>query len=172
MRRLLFLGLTLALFMSLSGTVMGFTVTIYTDQTEWENALAGQVVTEDFNDQILNDGISLYTESGHINDYFGYYHDVLNSSSAKGPITIWDFTPQINAYGGTWTLGGPGGSGNYLLIYIDDIEDPVGIITNGYNGDFWGFISDTPFTSVTLIGGSANNQQNYQLDDMVYCPEE
>ena len=172
MRRLFFMGLTLVLFMSLSGMAMGFTVTIYTDKTAWENALAGQVVTEDFSDDILNDGISLYTESGNINEMFGYYHDVLNSDSAKGPITIWDFTPQINAYGGTWTLGGPGGGGNYLLIYIDDIEEPVGVVTNGYNGDFWGFISDTPFTSVTLLGGSGNNQQNYKLDDMVYCPEE
>lgn len=173
MRKLLFLGLSLAFFMSLSGTVMGFTVTIYTDKTEWENAVAGQYLTEDFNDLTLNDGISYFSsESGHINPTFGYYQDVLMSASANEPMTVWDFTPQITAYGGTWTLGGPGGSGNYLLIYVDDIEEPVGVVTNSYNGDFWGFISDTPFTSVTLVGGSGSNQQNYKLDDMVYVPAE
>jgi hypothetical protein len=87
-------------------------------------------------------------------------------------MTIWTFSPQVIAYGGTWTLAGPGGSGNSLLVYIDDIDQPVGVISNNYDGDFWGFISDTPFTSVTLLGGTGSNQQSYKLDDMVYCPDE
>jgi hypothetical protein len=44
----------------------------------------------------------------------------------------------------------------------------VGFVSNSYNGEFWGFISDTPFTSVRLVGGTGTNQQNYRLDDMVY----
>ena len=43
-------------------------------------------------------------------------------------------------------------------------------ISNSYGGEFWGFTSDTPFTSVKLVGGSGSNQQNYSLDDMVYSP--
>ena len=31
-----------------------------------------------------------------------------------------------------------------------------------------GLHSDTPFTSVRLVGGSGTNQQNYSLDNMVY----
>lgn len=173
MRRLFFLVIMLLLFVSFSGKGMGFTATVYIDKTQWENALTGQFLTEDFNDLVLNDGVS-YTssESGHINLTFGYYHDVLMASSSIEPVTVWYFTPQITAYGGTWTLGGPGGSGNYILVYIDDNEEPAGVITNSYSGDFWGFISDTPFSSVSLVGGTSNNQQSYQLDDMVYCPEE
>jgi hypothetical protein len=173
MRKLLFLGLSLVLFISLSGTAMGFTVTIYTDKTEWENALAAQYLTEDFDDLLLNAGVNFVSsESGHINVKFGYYQDVLMSASENEPMTVWTFTPSIIAYGGSWTLAGPGGSGNSLLIYIDDIDQPVGIISNNYDGDFWGFISDTPFTSVTLLGGSGSNQQSYRLDDMVYCLDE
>jgi hypothetical protein len=173
MRKLFFLGLSLALFVSFSGTAMGFTVTIYTDKTEWEEDLAGPYLTEDFNDLLLNSGVSyVSSESGHINVNFGYYQDVLMSGSENEPMTIWTFTPQIIAYGGTWTLGGPGGSGNSLLIYIDDFDQPVGIISNNYDGDFWGFISDTPFTSVSILGGNVSNQQSYKLDDMVYCPDE
>jgi hypothetical protein len=82
-------------------------------------------------------------------------------------MTTWNFTPEITAYGGNWTLGGPGGSGNSLLVYIDDIY--VGSIPNSFGGEFWGFISDSPFTSVKLVGGSGTNQQQYSLDDMVYC---
>lgn len=173
MRKFFFLGIALALFISLSGTAMGLTVTIFTDKAEWENALAGLYLTEDFNDLVLNAGVSyVSSESGHINLNFGYYQDVLMSGSENDPITIWTFTPQIFGFGGTWTLGGPGGSGNSLLIYIDDIEQPVGIIPNGYDGEFWGFISDMPFTSVSIMGGDGSNQQSYKLDDMVYCPDE
>ena len=51
----------------------------------------------------------------------------------------------------------------YTVLYI-------GAISNSYGGEFWGFTSDTPFTSVKLVGGSGSNQQNYSLDNMVYSP--
>ena len=169
MRRLMLLALTLVFFMSLAGAASALVVTIYTDKTAWENALIGQFQTEDFSDDQLSTGVS-YTssESGNINTKFGYYHDVLKSDSANEPMTTWIFTPQITAYGGTWTLGGPGGSGNSLQVYVNDLDNRVGTITSSYYKDFWGFISDTPFTSVLLVGGDGSNQQGYQLDDMVY----
>lgn len=144
-------------------------ITVYTDKAEWENALSGSFVTEDFSDDQLNIGVSyVSTESGHINPALGYYQDVLASTSQNEPTTLWSFASDIIAYGGNWTLGGPGGSGNYLLVYIDDFSSYAGFISNSYGGEFWGFISDTPFTSVRLVGGTGTHQQNYRLDDMVY----
>ncbi len=149
-------------------------LTIYTDKTQWQTALAGLYMTEEFSDSQLNQGVSFVsTESGHINPAQGYYQDVLATESQNAPITVWSFTPAIIAYGGNWTLGGPGGSGNSLLVYLADSSLYVGAISNSYGGEFWGFISDTPFTSVKLVGGSGLHQQNYQLDNMVYsfyCP--
>jgi LPXTG-motif cell wall-anchored protein len=172
MRRLMVLGLTLVWLMSLAGAARALTVTIYTDQEAWEQAvndLGGTVLTEDFADQHLNPGVSyISSESGHINPKHEYYQDVLQSSSQNEPMTIWSFVPQIIAYGGTWTLGGPGGGGNSLLVSIPDLSCEVGAISNRYNGDFWGFVSDEPFTSVLLKGGTGTRQQNYKLDDMVY----
>jgi hypothetical protein len=55
-----------------------------------------------------------------------------------------------------------------LLVYIADSSLYVGAISNSYGGEFWGFISDTPFTSVKLVGGGGSHQQNYRLDNMVY----
>jgi hypothetical protein len=107
-------------------------------------------------------------ESGHINPAHEYYQDVLASQSQNEPMTTWSFTPLITAYGGNWVLGGPGGSGNSLLVSIPDLSLSVGAISNSFNGEFWGFTSDTPFASVKLVGGSGTNQQNYSLDDMVY----
>jgi len=145
------------------------TVTVYTDRTAWENAVGGRFLTEDFANDQLNPGVSFVsTESGHINPAQECYQDVLASQSQNEPMTTWSFVPEINAYGGNWTLGGPGGSGNHLLVYIADLSVYVGYISNSYSGGFWGFVSDTPFTSVRLTGGSGTNQQIYSLDDMVY----
>jgi len=170
MRKLLIVSLTLVLSVSLVRVAMG-DVAIFYDKNNWESALTGGFVTEDFNDAVLNPGVSyISSESGNINTKFGYYHDVLMSQSQNAPMTVWSFTPAITAFGGTWTLGGPGGSGNYLMVYINDLKDEnyVGVISNDYNGDFWGFISDKPVTSVWLVGGFGSNQQSYKLDDMVY----
>ena len=147
-------------------------VVVYTDKTAWENALGGQFLTEDFNDEDLNIGVHFFSsaESGHINPAQDCYQDVLTSESNNEPYTIWSFTPQIMAYGGDWTLGGPGGSGNNLRVFIADSSEYVGAIGNDYGGEFWGFISDTPFTTVKLIGGTGQNQQHYCLDNMVYSP--
>lgn len=147
------------------------TTIIYTDKIEWQNAVSGEFLTEDFADTLLNAGVSFVsTESGHINPVLECYQDVLASQSQNEPMTTWTFVPQIVAYGGDWTLGGPGGSGNSLSVYIADDSLYVGSISNSYNGEFWGFVSDTPFSSVTLVGGPGTNQQHYCLDDMVYSP--
>lgn len=170
MRNLAMWGLTLVVFMSGASTLNGSTV-VYTDKAAWANALNAQFLTEDFNDDQLNAGVSFVSEeSGHINPAEGYYQDVLMSASQNEPMTTWSFIPEISAYGGNWTLGGPGGSGNSLLVYIAGVSTAVGAISNSYDGGFWGFISDAPFESVKLIGGGGSHQQNYRLDNMIYAP--
>ena len=146
-------------------------ITVYTDKPAWEAALSGPYLTEDFADSQLNPGVSyVSSESGNINPSQEHYQDVLASQSQNEPMTTWTFTPQIYAYGGSWTLGGPGGSGNSLLVYIvDDTDLYVGAIPNSFAGGFWGFVTDTPFDSVKLVGGSGDQQQNSSLDDMVYA---
>ena len=93
-------------------TVSSATITIYTDKTEWQNPMAGECLTEDFADTLLNVGVSYVSnESGHINLQFECYQDVLASQSQNEPMTTWTFEPQTAGYGRDWTLGGPGGSG-------------------------------------------------------------
>ncbi len=171
MRKAALLGAVLAPIACWATTVSSATITIYTDKLEWQNVLAGEFLTEDFADTLLNPGVSFVSnESGHINPQLECYQDVLASQSQNEPMTIWTFVPRIVAYGGDWTLGGPGGSGNSLAVYIEDDSLYVGFISNSYNGEFWGFISDTPFSSVRLVGGPGTNQQHYCLDNMVYSP--
>lgn len=180
MRRLLIAGLVLMLSASLAVAAIDG-VYPYQSKVEWVTAVEADFETENFSDATLNPGISyVSSESGGINTKFGYYHDVLMSQSQNAPMTVWSFTTPIKAFGGTWTLGGPGGSGNYLRVYLncqvdEDSEDVilendnyVGYISSGYNIEFWGFTSETPISSICLVGGYASNQQNYKLDDMVY----
>lgn len=144
-------------------------ITIYTDKSQWQNNLSGIFETEDFSDDQLETGVSFVSsESGHINPAEEYYQDVLMSDSQNEPTTIWSFTTQITAFGGNWTLGGPGGSGNSLLVYNADTSEYIGSISNSYGGEFWGFISDDSLNSVQLTGAGGLHQQNYRLDDMVY----
>ncbi len=168
MRTIAFLG---AAAMACAAAANAASITIYTDKSQWQAAVGGAFLTESFADSQLNAGVSFVSsESGHVNPAQELYQDVLASQSQNEPMTIWSFTPQIVAYGGNWTLGGPGGSGNSLLVYVADWPLYVGAISNSYGGEFWGFVSDTPFTSVKLVGGSGIHQQNYSLDDMVYAP--
>ena len=68
MRRLALLGVVFVVITYWTTTVGAATITVYTDETEWQNALGGQYLTEDFADTLLNDGVSyVSTESGHIN---------------------------------------------------------------------------------------------------------
>jgi hypothetical protein len=171
MRKIGIWGVALAAIISCVTAVSSATIIIYTDEAEWQNALSGQFLTEDFSDEELNPGVTFVSsESGHINPELECYQDVLASQSQNEPSTTWTFEPRITAYGGKWALGGPGGSGNSLAVYIADDSLYVGSIPNSYDGEFWGFISDEPFSSVRLVGGSGTNQQHYCLDDMVYSP--
>jgi hypothetical protein len=171
MKRLVMAAAAAGVVLSWATAVESAVVTVYTDKAAWEAAVGGVFLTEDFADSILNPGVTyVSSESGHINPAEQCYQDVLASQSQNEPATVWSFVPQITAYGGVWTLGGPGGSGNSLLVSIDDLALYVGAISNSYNGDFWGFVCDTPFTSVRCVGGSGSNQQNYKMDDMVYSP--
>lgn len=173
MCKLPIVGVALLTLMFSMAAVSKAAITVYTNKAQWENALSGSFVTEDFSDDQLNTGVSFVSsESGHINPAEECYQDVLASASHNEPTTIWSFASEIIGYGGNWTLGGPGGSGNYLLVYIDDLPLYAGFISNSYGGEFWGFISETPFTSVRLVGGTGTHQQNYRLDDMVYSQDD
>jgi hypothetical protein len=118
---------------------------------------------------VLEPGVSYTTTKGLISP-IGYWHDTLTSGSKNPSLTIWRFGPDIFAYGGIWTLGGPGGSGNSLVVSLEELGVTAGRITSSYYNDFWGFVSDTPFSSVKLVGGAGTNQMVYFLDNMVYGP--
>jgi hypothetical protein len=180
MKRLLVLSLAMAMVLAWVAVASALTVTIYRDKAAWIDARGGQYQTEDFNDRKLNPGLNyIGSESAKVSN--GYFHDSLKSTSANAPMTTWYFdtaiTGNLIAFGGDWDLGGPGGSGNSLKVYVNSLDNQdvytyIGYLSSGMEGfAFWGFIldpADPRFSSVRLVGGLGDNQQAYKLDNMVY----
>ena len=95
MRRSAMLCVMLATAVSWAATVSAQSITIYTDRTQWENALNGRFLTEDFSDAVLNDGVSFVsTESGHINPALEAYAKPISRTTLW---TTW-FIPAISRF--------------------------------------------------------------------------
>ena len=148
----------------LAGSVAGAATTIYTSRTAWESAV-GAYQEEFFDDAILNPGVSVVSSVGYITD--GVWWDRL-APPYENTTTTWQFTPAIYAYGGNWDLAGPGGLGTSVAVSINGVS--VGQILNTYSGQFWGFVSTEPFSSVLLKSGSTpGSAETYEMDNMVYA---
>ena len=182
----------LALFL-FSGLVNAFTV--YTDKIDWENALSGAVViTEDFEDQTMVDGLASYrvydmNPGGMGMETFIEFQDfsLIASTPSKPTFSgtqvfeeladgagsaVWNFSSPYIAFGGNWDLAGPANPGAGLAIKINgEILDEF--ISNTYAGGFWGVIAneegDLPFSTVEVLIPGTTGSELYHLDDMVFA---
>lgn len=90
-------------------------------------------------------------------------------TSTSGDILIFD--TAITAWGAD-ILTQDGGGGVGIRVFADDVY--VGSVGTGSdpNNAYFGFISDTPFTSLKLVSGFKNNGKGgadgYRLDNMTY----
>jgi hypothetical protein len=100
-----------------------------------------------------------------------------------GVFTTWTFgiPGGVYGFGGDWDLNQVAGSGTGITVRMDG-STTVGSIDNLYPFEFdpdteeftyrpfWGFVSDTPFTSVELsVGPQSGFGESYHLEDMVYA---
>jgi hypothetical protein len=146
-------------------------VQIYTDRAAWEAAVHGIYSEEQFTDAALNADISVTTTNGFVDTTLGLWHDVIDGSQT----TTFTFSTLQSGFGGTWNLAGPGGSGTGIAVetengstYLLPYEIP-----NSIAGTFWGFTTPFAFRSVTLLEGSQlPGVETYELDDMVYAPQD
>ena len=146
-------------------------ITIYTDRSNWEAAVFNTYWEEQFDDATLDPLISSFTPSspgGGVSG--GVWWDVINDDIKPSTIT---FAFPMTAFGGNWDLNVPTGPGTGISVYIDSTSTHVGDIPNTLDGDdFWGFHSDTFFTSVILKEGSQTDGivETFTLDNMVFAP--
>ena len=155
-----------------SSNVSAVTITVYSnDQPGWSSAVGGAFLTEDFNDSILNPGLTVTTSSGFI-DAGGFWNDhVVNGGSS----TTWNFATPIMGFGGNWDLS-PGGAGQGILFFSVHLTSGSFVtvpteIPDTFTGQFFGFTIDQPFDQVAYYGGTQMGiAETYHLDNLVYAP--
>lgn len=135
---------------------------IYTDQAAFE-AAAGMTTTEDFEDATLAPGLTFTSDAGSVSG--GVFDDRLVRG---GDETTFTFLTPITAFGAIFNLA-PGGAGQGIEFTLT----PGGLVgtevPDSFSGQFFGFISDTAFTSVTLRGGTqGGSAETYNLDNLQF----
>ncbi|AXI48706.1 hypothetical protein C1J03_02275 [Sulfitobacter sp. SK012] len=148
------------------GAASAATFQIYTDRTAYEAALLGPIAIYDFTGGAPASGVTItgsdvsYTPGGRL-------RDIINQGAAAD--TLFAFDAPVLAFGGDWNLEGPGGPGTGIEIqtmngatYTVSSEVP-----NTLRNDFWGFISDMEFSSLSFVEGSqAIGVETYTLDNL------
>jgi hypothetical protein len=169
MRAVGLLSFVLSLFVTCSvlRSASAATITVFSnDQPGWIAAVNGSFQTEDFSSSTLIPGLSVFSGAGSVTD--GHWSDFL----IPRLFTIWSFSTPAVGFGGNWDLspGGPGTGIQFLLTFLDNTTQSVPAeVPNTFTGQFFGFTSSVPFTSVaetagTQVGGS----ETYNLSNLVF----
>ena len=138
--------------------------TVYTNKTDWTNALSTSVVTENFSDATLNSGLSVVSGFGSAGVSGGEWYD---RADAPGLFTTWSFGTSIYAFGGNWDLATNGAGTGLQLKILGNLITPQ--IPDSSTGQFYGVIADTVFSSVIVQEGTQGGaRETYFLDNLVY----
>lgn len=146
---------------SAAHAVVAPSFTVYTDQASWEAAVAGlKIGLEDFSDSTVPD-FTINSASATISG------GVLNDFDYKWNTSSYAFAKDILAIGGNWNLS-PQDPGSGLNLYVNG--SLAGTIASSYNGGFFGFVSNTPFATLTIKMGSENTiGEHYTVDNIRFA---
>lgn len=136
--------------------------TIYTDRASFDLATGGNLSFEDFNDQSL-DGFSGTSDAAFFSN-----GGVRDRPTPGGATTTFTFGGGgITAFGADYDLS-PGGNGNGLRFVLDGNEVVSQELSAPYTG-FWGFVSDTFFTTVRVEAGSGPGRaETHTFDNLSF----
>jgi len=154
-----------ALISTAAGAASAATFTTYTDRAAYESALTGPISTYDFDTGAPASGVTVTGDD--VNFSGGVLNDVVNQGASAD--TLFSFDAPILGFGGDWDLAGPGGVGTGIAIttmgggsFVVTEEIPSTLVN-----DFWGFISDMEFSSLSFVEGTqANGVETYTLDNL------
>ena len=120
-------------------------ITPIANYTQWLSLIpVERTVLENFEDPILAPGFSI-TEVGGAGTIAGLvYQNIVDA----GRYQIYNYAPGMYAFGAFLDLAGPGGPGSSIDMYINDTNTFVMNVPNTAAGEFFGFLSSTPFFGV------------------------
>jgi hypothetical protein len=125
-------------------------------------------LVENFEDNNLVPGLTITEVNGAGSIQYGGYTNIVDKDTGRYQIFNFD---SLYGFGGWFDLAGPGGSGSSIDVYIDDTNTYVMTIPNTAAGEFYGFFSTDPFTSVRFEeGNSSGIQETYFTVDLAMCP--
>lgn len=137
----------------------------FTDRAAWEAAVAGSFSEETFSSGSTTGFTIEQVGSGHSSGIGGgVFHDrtVLDTT-----YTNYNFSSLINAFGANWDLN-PGGAGQGLQLFIGGLQ-VTPQIANTYTGGFFGLVSTTAFTQVSVHSGSfSGSAETHDVDNLVF----
>ncbi len=188
MRNLLLLARTMALTPFLLSTILFWPpaadsalITTHTSAATWAAAAGTPVSTEDFTDTTLVPGLSISfggagaISGGMISGALAVFGLCVPPFGNCPPTTVFNFSPGTTAFGADWDLapGGPGSGIFFLLSFVGGgtqtvspgIQNPAG---GGTFSGFFGFVSDTAFSSVSLGSGFTGNGETFNADNVVF----
>lgn len=122
---------------------------IYTDLASFELATGAGLNFEDFSDTTF-ENVSITTNQA--GSAFLTNGQLRARPTPAGTTLTYTFDSPTTAFGGDFDLS-PGGNGNGLRFVLDGNEIVSEEIGAPYIG-FWGFVSDTSFTTLTVEAGS------------------
>lgn len=149
------------------------TVTFFDMRPDWEGAVGGIFLEEDFDDGLVNEGgLSVSSTVGTIG--LGVWMDEVSETPLQ--TTTWFFATPVLGFGGFFSSlpvlpPGPG-----VAITIDLFGGGTQLLSeevlNTSTGEFLGFVSDEAFTAVQFTAGTqaGTGPGVYLLDDLVFSP--
>jgi hypothetical protein len=143
------------------------TITVYANNKAGWEAAVGSFDIEYFDDAVLEPGVSVTSDVGYVDTTNKLWWDQLNGSDD----TLWSFAKPLYGWGAQlWNPAGPGGPGSGVRLYADGVLVPQEV-PNNYSNQFFGFVSDVPFTQVLMTEGTDPSgwRETLHMDNMVYA---
>ena len=151
------------------GSANSAVITVFSNDAAGWAAAAGSAQTENFNDATLLPGLTVTTNFGSVTG--GVWSDRMSASQT----TTWFFGSPTIAFGGNWDLspGAPGTGIAFTVTFLNNTTQLVAVeVPNTFTGEFFGFVSDTPFKSVLETVGiqscSTCVAETHNLDNLTF----
>lgn len=144
-------------------------ITYYNNLTDWEDA-AGSSISESFTGNATDPAVSFTSSNGSGSVTSNQWQDQVNSGS--GANTYIDFNYVTGGFGGNWSNllpSGPSAGISLIVTFADGTTQDLSLqVATMLNDSFFGFMSDTAISSISLAQGSLPaKMETYWLDLVV-----
>ena len=143
-------------------------ITVYTNFAEWELAVGGSFMTENFSSPTPT-GFTIVQEGGTPDFTSGISDGVYKDRTVNDTTyTNYNFNSMINAFGAYWDLA-PEGAGQGLQLYVGG-QMVSSEIPNDYNNSFFGIVSTNAFNQISVHSGAerVDPSETYTVDNVVF----